>query len=80
MNERSRDIAFCIGRRVQARRESMMFSHEAVAAALRKPVAYLQDAEAGRVNFSAADIIEMCILLKVEPSWFFENLTSRDLL
>lgn len=67
-------VAFHIGSRVAARRVELGLSRDVVATTIRGTVEDLEDAEAGRSNFTAAEIYELCGVLRVAPSWFFEGL------
>ncbi|MGI4798387.1 MAG: helix-turn-helix domain-containing protein [Janthinobacterium lividum] len=66
--------AAVIGGRVRGRRISDNLTEEAVARALGCDVDYLKDAESGEISFSVVDIMGLCSILRVLPSWFFEEL------
>lgn len=67
-------VAVSVGSRVKARRLELALSEDQVAAALHRTAAELEDAEAGRANFTADEIYALCGVLRVVPSWFFEGL------
>ncbi len=66
--------AISIGERVRNKRLEDGLTEEAVARALCCDVDDLRAAEAGEVNFTAEDIVGLCPILRVTPSWFFEGL------
>lgn len=68
-------VALTIGARVRARRIENNLSEQAVARAIDKSIAHLQAAEEGQCNFDAEDIVALCPVLRVMPSWFFEGLS-----
>lgn len=70
----SRNIAFRIGSKVRSRRIEDNLTEEAVARALGCDVDHLRAAEAGRINFSAENIVDLCPVLRVLPSWFFADI------
>lgn len=67
-----------IGRRVRDRRIADRLTEEAVASALNCDVHDLRAAETGEVNFTAEDIFNLCKILRVAPSWFFEGLIHGE--
>ena len=70
----SRRIAVAIGEKVRSKRREDGLSEEAVALALNCDIDDLRAAESGEVNFTAEDIVGLCPILRVMPSWFFEDL------
>lgn len=74
----SRNLAARIGSKVQNRRIEDNLTEEAVARALGCNVDHLRAAEAGRANFSAENIYDLCSILRVVPSWFFEGLSEPN--
>ena len=67
-------ISVAIGAKVRSRRIEGGLSEEAVARVLECDVKHLQAAEAGEINFSPENIVDLCPVLRVVPSWFFEDL------
>ena len=67
--------AISIGERVRNKRLEDGLTEEAVARALNCEISDFQAAESGEVNFTAEDIVGLCSILRVTPSWFFEGLT-----
>lgn len=67
-------IALHIGSRVRERRAELGLSRGVVATAIRGTIEDLEDAEVGRSHFTADEIFELCSVLRVSPSWFFEGL------
>ena len=67
-------VAHHVGSRVRARRVELGLSENETAAAISVTVEDLLEAEAGRANFTAAEIYQLCGLLRVTVSWFFEGL------
>lgn len=63
-----------IGEKVRNKRIADGLSEEAVARALKCDVKELRAAESGKVRFKSEDIVELCTILRVTPSWFFEEL------
>lgn len=63
-----------IGSKVRSRRISDNLTEEAVARALRCNVNHLRAAESGEINFISKNIVDLCSVLRVMPSWFFEGL------
>ncbi len=76
MNRDRRRISLHVGERVRHRRVCDGLSQEAVARALDMAIVDYQDAEAGEVNFTAEDIYNLCSVLRVRVSWFFEGLDA----
>ena len=70
--------AVAIGARVRSRRIESELSVEAVARALNCDICHLQAAEAGQVNFTAQNIVDLCSVLRVLPSWFFEGVGDQS--
>ncbi len=70
----SRRLATTIGGRVRVRRIAVGLTEEAVARALDCAVDDLRAAEQGEMNFTAEDIVGLCTILRVRPSWFFEGI------
>ena len=66
--------AIAIGEKVRSRRIEDGLTEEAVARALGCDIDDLRAAESGEVNFTAEDIVGLCPILRVTPSWFFEGL------
>ena len=66
--------AVAIGAKVRDRRVENGLSEDAVARALVCAVDHLRAAEAGEVNFTAENIVDLCPFLLVKPSLFFEVL------
>lgn len=67
-------FAMRIGERLRTRRTEAMLSITDVASALGKSEPELENIEAGQSTLSAAEIITLCRLLKMPPSWFFDGL------
>lgn len=70
----SRRVAIAIGERVRKKRREDGLTEEAVARALNCDIDDFRAAEAGEINFTAEDIVCLCTILRVIPSWFFEGL------
>lgn len=66
--------AVAVGEKVRNRRIEDGLGEEAVARALGCDVDHLRAAEAGEISFSAENIVDLCPILRVTPSWFFEGL------
>ncbi len=64
-------LAFAIGAKVRERRVASGLREEDVARVLGCDVEHLQAAEAGERHFTAENIIDLCPILRVVPSWFF---------
>ena len=73
-HELARRASIVIGERVRRKRLHDGLTEEAVARALNCEIEDLRAAEAGQVNFTAEDIVGLCAILRVVPSWFFEGL------
>lgn len=73
---RSSHLALQIGTRVQTRRLECGLSEEVVARAIGCDIDHLQGAEAGKANFTAPNIVDLCSVLRVMPSWFFEEIAD----
>lgn len=63
-----------IGSKVRDRRINNNLTEEVVAGVLGCNVDHLRAAEAGEINFTAENIVGLCSILRVLPSWFFEGL------
>ena len=63
-----------MGEQVRNRRVESGLSLEAVARALGCEVAELEAAENGAAKFTPAQIVDLCPILRVVPSWFFSDL------
>lgn len=74
LDEESRSIAQIMGEQIRNRRIESGLSLEAVARVLGCEVAQLEAAESGAAKFTSAQIVELCPILRVVPSWFFINL------
>lgn len=74
MDERARSTAHIMGEQVRNRRIESGLSLEAVARVLGCEIAQLEAAENGAVRFTPAQIVGLCPILRVVPSWFFSNL------
>jgi len=74
LDEESRSIAQIMGEQVRNRRIESGLSLEAVARVLGCEVAQLEAAESGTAKFTPAQIVDLCPILRVVPSWFFSNL------
>ncbi|RYF16178.1 MAG: XRE family transcriptional regulator [Oxalobacteraceae bacterium] len=70
----SGNFAFKIGSKVRSRRIEDNLTEEAVARALGCDVDHLRAAEAGQINFTPENIVDLCPVLRVMPSWFFEGI------
>ena len=70
----ARSVAAHIGRKVQQRRLELGLSSETVADAMHINHSVLSDLECGKSNFTADEILSLCGILVVVPSWFFEEL------
>ena len=66
--------AIAIRDRVRNRRLEGGLTEEAVARALGCDIEDFRAAESGGGKFSAEDIVGLCTILRVTPSWFFEGL------
>lgn len=66
--------AIIIGERVRNKRLQDGLTEEAVARALNCDIHDYRASEAGEANFTAEDIVGLCSILRVLPSWFFEGL------
>ena len=67
-------IASKIGSKVRRWRIEDNLTEDAVAGALGCSVDYLRAAERGQINFSAKNIYDLCSILRMVPSWFFEEM------
>lgn len=67
-------IALHMGARVRERRRTSNLTQEAVAKAIGMSAAELAAAEGGDRMLTPADIVELCPVLRVHPSWFFQGL------
>ena len=74
MDEQARSTAHIIGEKVRNRRIESGLSLKAVARVLGCEVAQLEAAENGMAKFTPAQIVDLCPVLRVVPSWFFSNL------
>ena len=74
MDEQNRSNAQIMGEKVRNRRIESGLSLEAVARVLSCKVAQLEAAENGEAKFTPAQIVDLCPILRVVPSWFFSNL------
>jgi transcriptional regulator with XRE-family HTH domain len=74
LDEQSRTAAQLIGEHVRSRRIEGGLSEEAVARVLGCDIAHLEAAERGEINFTPEQVFELCTILRVTPSWFFEVL------
>lgn len=69
-----RRVAIAIGEKVRKKRRQDGLTEEAVSRALNCEIDDFRAAESGEVNFTAEDIVGLCSILRVMPSWFFEGL------
>ena len=69
-----RRVAIVIGERVRNKRRQDGLTEEAVSRALNCEIDDFRAAESGEMNFTAEDIVGLCSILRVMPSWFFEGL------
>lgn len=67
-------VALAIGEKVRRRRIEGGLSEQAVARALGCDVEHFRSAEAGLVNFTPENIVDLCSILRVVPSWFFDGI------
>ena len=67
-------VSIAVGERVRTKRLEDGLSEDAVARALNCEVEDFRAAESGEVNFTAEDIVGLCSILCVSPSWFFQDL------
>lgn len=74
LDEKPRSTADIMGEQVRNRRLESGLSLEAVARVLGCEVAQLEAAESGVAKFTPAQIVDLCPILRVLPSWFFSNL------
>jgi len=74
LDEKSRSIAHIMGEQIRNRRIESGLSLEAVARVLGCEIAELEAAESGAAKFTSAQIVDLCPILRVLPSWFFEGL------
>ncbi len=65
--------AVVIGAKVRTKRVGDNLTEEAVARALGCDIDHLRAAEAGKINFTAENIVGLCPILRVTPSWFFDE-------
>lgn len=68
------DVARHMGRRVLARRNEAELSTDDLAHSIGRSAEYVTAVEEGRASLSAEDIVALCELLEVPPSWFFDGL------
>jgi transcriptional regulator with XRE-family HTH domain len=66
--------AAVIGAKVRHRRVGDNLTEDAVARVLGCDVAHLRAAELGEIDFTPEDLVGLCPILRVTPSWFFEDL------
>lgn len=69
-----RPAAVAIGAKVRIRRIQDGLGEQAVARALGCDVEHLRAAEAGQIHFTPENIVDLCPILRVVPSWFFEGI------
>ena len=74
MDESWSSKAAAIGAKVRSRRIADGLTEEAVARALGCDVEHLRAAEAGRIIFTPENIVDLCPILRVVPSWFFKRI------
>lgn len=74
LDEEPRSIAHIMGEQIRNRRIESGLSLEAVARILGCEVVELEAAESGAAKFTSAQIVDLCPILRVLPSWFFEGL------
>lgn len=65
--------AVLIGARVRDRRLENNLNEDDVSRAMGCEVSHLRAAEAGEINFTPQNIVDLCSVLRVLPSWFFED-------
>jgi transcriptional regulator with XRE-family HTH domain len=69
----SENVAAEIGRRIRQRREYLAKSQEEVARGIGVGRSNLSQIESGNVRISAVDLVTLATILKVRPSYFFED-------
>lgn len=69
-------LASAIGAKVRERRIADGLSEDDVARVLGCDLEHLRAAEAGERDFTAANIVDLCPILRVVPSWFFEGVVE----
>ena len=67
-------LASLMGARVRDRRIASSLTQEAVGRVVGASVAEIEAAETGERMLTPQEIVELCYILRVEPSWFFEGL------
>lgn len=70
-------IASHIGGRVRQQRIVSKLTQAEVAQTIGKSVPELEAAEIGETMLTPADIVALCYLFDVGPSWFFEGLIEQ---
>lgn len=73
LDEETRSIAQIMGEQIRNRRIESGLSLEAVARVLSCEIAQLEAAESGAAKFTSTQIVELCPILRVVPSWFFHQ-------
>lgn len=63
-----------MGRRLKAARTNAKVPIEDTAAAIGQSSVYVKTVEAGEASLTAEQVVELCRLLNVPPSWFFDGL------
>ncbi len=69
------EIAARMGERIRARRLEMQLRLEDLASFIRTSESDVQAIEAGQKTLTARQLYELCPLLEVTPSWFFDGLS-----
>ena len=69
-------LAVEIGDKVRARRVHNGLSEEDVSRVLGMSVSDYQSAEVGEAHFTAEDLYNLCSVLRVKVSWFFEGISK----
>ena len=70
------DVARHMGRRLAVAREDAQCTTEDVALTIGASSAYVQAVESGEASLTAEQVVELCRLLEVPPSWFFDGMPS----
>ena len=72
----SHSLAGFIGRKVFSRRTELNLTQELIAERLGLQVSEVAQIETGHRHPSVEELYNLCSLLNVPPSWFFEGATS----
>lgn len=74
VSNRCSQIAAHMGAKVRERRRTSNLTQETVAEAIGRSVMELAAVESGDSMLTPGEIVGLCSILRVRPSWFFEGL------